>query len=166
MHDLRLALRDSAKKLEEAENVINKLRKDYETQLQKKDEVISMKESIIKEKDGYITQLEQEIIKYDPTFIGTSDIIDGANSTSSGRPSFLDVPSSAKQRTKRTAISAEPAQHKKSKDFRVVLQSFDKSDRSVYWFGRNDRWNFFFFFFFIFLELENFYAMPFSTMIS
>ena len=129
MHDLRLALRESAKKLEDTENDMNKLRKDYENQLKKKDEVISMKESIIKEKDAYIIKLEQEISKYDSTFVSSTDINDAVNSTSSGRPSLLDVPSSAKQRTKRTAISAEPAQHKKSKDLRVVLQAFDKSDR-------------------------------------
>jgi hypothetical protein len=129
VHDLRLALRDSAKKLEEAENAGN-TRKDYENQLRKKDEVISMKESIIKEKDAYIIKLEQEISKYDPTFATSSGLNEARNSTSSGRNSLLDVPSPTKQqRTKRTAISAEPAQHKKSKDLRVVLQAFDKSDR-------------------------------------
>ena len=58
MHDLRLALRESAKQLEDAENTSNRLRTDYENQLRKKDEVISMKESIIKEKDAYIIKLE------------------------------------------------------------------------------------------------------------
>jgi hypothetical protein len=130
VHDLRLALRESTKKLEDAENTSNKLRKDYETQLRKKDEVISMKESIIKEKDAYIAKLEEEICKYDPTFIASPSPNDANNSTSSERTPFLEVPSSNKQqRTKRTAISAEPAQHKKSRDFRVVLQAFEKSDR-------------------------------------
>ena len=132
MHDLRIALRDSAKKLEEAENLGNTLRKDFENQLRKKDEVISMKESIIKEKDAYISKLEQEISKYDPTFVTPTGLTDQARNSnaSSARPSFLDLPNSSKQqRTKRTAISAEPAQHKKSKDLRVVLQAFDKSDR-------------------------------------
>ena len=130
VHDLRLALRDSAKKLEEAENAGNKLRQDYDNQLRKKDEVISMKESIIKEKDAYIIKLEREISKYDPSFATSSGLNDARNSTSSGQTSLLDVPSPTKQqRTKRTAISAEPAQHKKSKDLRVVLQAFEKSDR-------------------------------------
>jgi len=129
MHDLRLALRESAKKLEDAENTSNKLRTDYESQLHKKDEVISMKESIIKEKDAYITKLEQEISKYDPTFVATTGL-NGMNENTSPRSSLLEVPSPTKQqRTKRTAISAEPAQHKKSRDLRVVLQAFDKSDR-------------------------------------
>ena len=130
MHDLRLALRDSAKKLEDAENATNKLRTDYENQLRKKDEVISMKESIIKEKDAYIRKLEEELSKYDPTFVPTAGLDNGINMSSSPRTSLLDVPSPTKQqRTKRTAISAEPAQHKKSKDLRGVLQAFDKSDR-------------------------------------
>jgi hypothetical protein len=128
MHDLRLALRDSAKKLEDAENTANKLRTDYENQLRKKDEVISMKESIIKEKDAYITKLEEEISKYDPTYVTSTGLNNDLNINSSPRPSLLDVPTK-QQRTKRTAISAEPAQHKKSKDLRVVLQAFDKSDR-------------------------------------
>ncbi len=129
MHDLRLALRENAKKLEDAENTSNKLRTDYESQLHKKDEVISMKESIIKEKDAYITKLEQEISKYDPTFVATTGL-NGMNENTSPRSSLLEVPSPTKQqRTKRTAISAEPAQHKKSRDLRVVLQAFDKSDR-------------------------------------
>jgi len=130
IHDLRLALRDSAKKLEDAENTINKLRTDYENQLQKKDEVISMKESIIKEKDAYIIKLEQEISKHDPTFVTSTGLNNGMNINSSPRTSLLEVPSPTKQqRTKRTAISAEPAQHKKSKDLRVALQAFDKTDR-------------------------------------
>jgi hypothetical protein len=130
IHDLRLALRENAKKLEDAENITNKLRTDYENQLIKKDEVISMKESIIKEKDAYILKLEQEISKYDTTFVSSTDFNDGIDIISSPRTSFLDVPPITKQhRTKRTAISAEPAQHKKSKDLRVVLQAFDKSDR-------------------------------------
>lgn len=130
VHDLRLALREGAKKLEEVENAGNTLRKDYENQLRKKDEVISMKESIIKEKDAYIIKLEQEICKHDPTFATSGGSNEARNSTSSGQNSLLDVPSPTKQqRTKRTAISAEPAQHKKSKDLRVVLQAFDKSDR-------------------------------------
>ncbi len=130
MHDLRLALRESAKKLEDAENMINKLRTDYENQLRKKDEVISMKESIIKEKDAYIIKLEQEISKYDPTFVTTTGLDGVMNLNTSPRTSLLELPSPTKQqRIKRTAISAEPAQHKKSKDLRVVLQAFDKSDR-------------------------------------
>jgi len=130
MHDLRLALRESAKKLEDAENITNKLRTDYENQLRKKDEVISMKESIIKEKDAYILKLEQEISKYDTTFVSSTDFNDGIDIVSSPRTSFLELPTITKQhRTKRTAISAEPAQHKKSKDLRVALQAYDKSDR-------------------------------------
>lgn len=130
MHDLRLALRESAKKLEDAENTSNKLRTDYESQLRKKDEVISMKESIIKEKDAYIIKLEQAISQYDPTFVATTGLNNGLNENTSPKTSFLEVPSPTKhQRTKRTAISAEPAQHKKSKDLRVVLQAFEKSDR-------------------------------------
>ncbi|CAF4553781.1 unnamed protein product [Rotaria socialis] len=130
MHDLRLALRESTKQLEDAENASNKLRTDYENQLHKKDEVISMKESIIKEKDAYITKLEEEISKYDPTFVVSTGLNNGMSLNLSPRSSLLDVPSPTKQhRTKRTAISAEPAQHKKSKDLRVVLQAFDKSDR-------------------------------------
>jgi len=130
MHDLRLALRDSTKKLEDAENTINKLRTDYENQLRKKDEVISMKESIIKEKDAYIIKLEQEISKHDPTFVTITGFDDNINLNTSPRASLLELPSPTKQqRIKRTAISAEPAQHKKSKDLRVVLQAFDKSDR-------------------------------------
>lgn len=130
MHDLRLALRDSAKKLEDAENATNKLRTDYENQLHKKDEVISMKESIIKEKDAYIRKIEEEISKHDPTFVPTAGLDNGMGISTSPRTSFLDLPSPTKhQRIKRTAISAEPAQHKKSKDLRVVLQAFDKSDR-------------------------------------
>lgn len=131
MHDLRLALRDSAKKLEDAENATNKLRTDYENQLHKKDEVISMKESIIKEKDAYIRKIEEEISKHDPTFVPTAGLDNGMGISTSPRTSFLDLPSPTKhQRIKRTAISAEPAQHKKSKDLRVVLQAFDKSDRT------------------------------------
>lgn len=130
MHDLRLALRESAKKLEDAENTVNKLRTDYENQLHKKDEVISMKESIIKEKDAYIKKLEQEISKYDATFVVSTGINNGMTIETSPRSSLLEPPSPTKQqRTKRTAISAEPAQHKKSKDLRVVLQGVDKSDR-------------------------------------
>ena len=133
MHDLRLALRESAKKLEDAENSTRNLRNDYEHQLRKKDEVIAMKESIIKEKDAYILKLEQEILKYDPEFLPTADLLnDGVDlGIASPRTSFLEVPSSNVKhpRTKRTAISAEPAQHKKPKDLRTVLQSFDKSDR-------------------------------------
>lgn len=133
MHDLRLALRDSTKKLEDAENTMNKLRTDYDNQLRKKDEVISMKESIIKEKDTYISKLEEEIAKHDPTFVSSTDFNDGIDITTSKRTSFLEVPSATKQqqqqRIKRTAISAEPVQHKKSKDLRVVLQPYDKSDR-------------------------------------
>jgi hypothetical protein len=130
MHDLRLALRDSAKKLEDAENITNKLRTDYENQLRKKDEVISMKESIIKEKDAYIFKLEQEVSKHDPTFVSSTDFNDGIDIITSPRTSFLEVPAIIKQqRTKRTAISAEPVQHKKTKDLRVALQAFDKSDR-------------------------------------
>ena len=126
MHDLRLALRESTKKLEDADGQTLKLRKDYDDQLRKKDEVISMKESIIKEKDAYIIKLEQELCQHDPNFVPST----GLPEVSSGRPSTLEVPSSTKQqRTKRTAISAEPAQLKKSKDLRVVLQAFDKSDR-------------------------------------
>lgn len=128
MHDLRLALRDSAKKLEDAENATNKLRTDYESQLQKKDEVISMKESIIKEKDAYIVKLEQEISKHDPAFVTSVGLDNGVSGNLSPRASLLDTPTKH-LRTKRTAISAEPAQHKKSKDLRVVLQAFDKSDR-------------------------------------
>ncbi|CAF0735498.1 unnamed protein product [Adineta steineri] len=134
MHDLRLALRDSTKKLEDAENTANKLRTDYENQLRKKDEVISMKESIIKEKDAYINKLEQEISKYDPTYVASTGLDNEINTTSSPRTSLLDVPNKQQQqqqqRIKRTAISAEPAQHKKSKDLRVVLQAFDKTDRT------------------------------------
>jgi len=130
MHDLRLALRDSAKKFEDLENTTNKLRTDYENQLRKKDEVISMKESIIKEKDVYISKLEKEISKYDTTFVSSTDFNDGIDIVSSPRTSFLEPPAAIKQqRTKRTAISAEPAQQKKSKDLRVALQAFDKSDR-------------------------------------
>ena len=130
IHDLRLALRESAKQLEDIENSTNKLRTDYENQLRKKDEVISMKELIIKEKDAYILHLEEEITKHDPTFITTADLIDGSDFGTSPRPSLLEVPSSTKHtRTKRTAISAEPAQHKKSKDLRIVLQAFEKSER-------------------------------------
>ena len=130
MHDLRLALRDSAKKLEDAENTANNLRTDYENQLRKKEEVISMKESIIKEKDIYITKLEQEISKYDPTFVISIGLHNGTDNDSSPRSSFLDVFSPTKQqRTKRTAISAEPAEHKKSKDLRTTLQVVDKSER-------------------------------------
>jgi hypothetical protein len=130
MHDLRLALRDSAKKFEDLENATNKLRTDYENQLRKKDEVISMKESIIKEKDVYISKLEHEISKYDTTFVSSTDFNDGIDIVSSPRTSFLEPPTAIKQqRTKRTAISAEPAQQKKSKDLRVALQAFDKSDR-------------------------------------
>jgi alpha-galactosidase/6-phospho-beta-glucosidase family protein len=130
MHDLRLALRDSAKQLEDAENATNTLRTDYDNQLRKKDEVISMKESIIKEKDAYILKLEEEISKHDPTFVASTGLNNGMITNSSPRTSLLEVPSPTKQqRTKRTAISAEPAQHKKSKDLRVVLQAFDKSDR-------------------------------------
>jgi hypothetical protein len=130
MHDLRLALRESAKKFDDLERTTTKSRHDYEQQLYKKDEVISMKELIIKEKDAYIFKLEQEIAKYDPTFVTSNDIIDGNDIGTSPRTSLLDVPSSSKQpRIKRTAISAEPAQHKKSKDLRLVLQAFDKSDR-------------------------------------
>jgi hypothetical protein len=128
MHDLRLALRDSVKKLEDAENTTNKLRTDYENQLRKKDEVISMKESIIKEKDAYIIKLEQEISKHDPTFVTSIGLDNGMTANLSPRTSLLDTPTK-QQRIKRTAISAEPAQHKKSKDLRVVLQAFDKSDR-------------------------------------
>ncbi|CAF1086523.1 unnamed protein product [Rotaria sp. Silwood1] len=131
MHDLRLALRDSTKKLEDAENTINKLHTDYENHLRNKDEVISMKEAIIKEKDSYILKLEQEISKYDSTFISSTDFNDGIDISTSARTSLLDVPSTTKhQRTKRTAISAEPVQHKKTKDLRVVLQAFEKSDRT------------------------------------
>jgi hypothetical protein len=132
MHDLRLALRESAQKLEDAQNTMNKLRTDYEDQLRKKDEVISMKESIIKEKDGYILNLELEISKYDSTFISSTDFNDGIDIITSPRTSLLDVHSTIKQqqhRMKRTAISAEPAQHKKPKDLRVALQAFEKSDR-------------------------------------
>ncbi|CAF1524292.1 unnamed protein product [Adineta ricciae] len=129
MHDLRLALRDSVKKLEDAENTTNKLRTDYESQLRKKDEVISMKESIIKEKDAYITKLEQEILKYDPTFVPSVGLDNSMNINSSPRVSLLDTPTK-QHRMKRTAISAEPAQHKKSKDLRVVLQAYDKSERT------------------------------------
>ena len=132
MHDLRLALRESAKKLEDLENTSRNLRTDYENQLRKKDEVISMKELIIKEKDNYILKLEQEISKHDPTFITATDLNESLeNNLVSPRASLLlDVPTSNKQaRIKRTAISAEPGQHKKSKDLRVVLQSFEKSDR-------------------------------------
>jgi hypothetical protein len=130
MHDLRLALRDSAKKLEDAENQTNKFRSDYENQLRKKDDVISMKESIIKEKDAYISKLEQELSKHDPTFVSSTDFNDGIDIIQSPRASFLEVPSSTKHpRAKRTAISAEPAQHKKSKDLRIALQAYDKSDR-------------------------------------
>ena len=127
IHELRLALRESAKNLEDTENNTNKLRTDFDNQLRKKDEVISMKELIIKEKDAYILKLEEEITKHDPTFITSTDLDDfGA----SPRQSLLELPSSAKQtRTKRTAISAEPAQHKKPKDLRIVLQAFDKSER-------------------------------------
>jgi hypothetical protein len=130
MHDLRLALRDSAKKFEDVENTTNKLRTDYDNQLRKKDEVISMKESIIKEKDAYILKLEQEISKHDSTFISATDFNDGIDIIASPRTSLLDVPTATKQhRMKRTAISAEPAQNKKAKDLRVALQAFDKSDR-------------------------------------
>ena len=130
MHDLRLALRDSAKKLEEVENTTNTLRTDYENQLQKKNEVISMKESIIKEKDAYILKLEQEIFKHDPTFISATDFNDIFDLSISSRTSALDLQSNTKhQRMKRTAISAEPIQQKKSKDLRIVLQSVNKSDR-------------------------------------
>jgi hypothetical protein len=130
MHDLRLALRESTKKCEDLENTTNKLRTDYENQLRKKDEVISMKESIIKEKDIYITKLEKEISKYDTTFVSSTDFNDGIDIIASPRTSFLEPPTVVKQhRTKRTAISAEPAQQKKSKDLRVTLQAFDKSDR-------------------------------------
>jgi hypothetical protein len=128
IHDLRLALRDSAKQLEDAENLTNKLRNDYENQLRKKDEVISMKESIIKEKDAYILKLEEEILKYDSTFISSTDFNNGIDIISSPRTSFLDVPSQ-KPRIKRTAISAEPDQQKKNKDSRIALQAFDKNDR-------------------------------------
>ncbi|CAF1362888.1 unnamed protein product [Adineta steineri] len=126
MHDLRLALRESTQKLEDTENILNKLRNDYENQLRKKDDVISMKELIIKEKDAYILKLEEEISKHDPTFISYTN---GIDIISSPRPSLLDV-SSPKPRIKRTAISAESAQQKKSKDLRVALQVFDKSYRT------------------------------------
>ena len=128
MHDLRLALRESTTKLEDTENLMNKLRSDYENRLRKKDDVISMKELIIKEKDAYILKLEEEIFKYDPAFISSTDFNDGAENIASPRSSFLDV-SSPKPRRKRTAISAESAQQKKPKDLRVALQAFNKSDR-------------------------------------
>ncbi|CAF3062860.1 unnamed protein product [Rotaria socialis] len=131
MHDLRLALRDSVKKLDDTENTMNKLRTDYDNQIQKKDEIISMKESIIKEKDAYILKLEQEISKHDSTFISSTDFNDGIDISTSKRTSLLEVSSTTKhQRTKRTAISAEPAQHKKSKDLRIVLEPYAKSDRT------------------------------------
>jgi len=131
MHDLRLALRDSVKKYEDLEQTSTKLRFDCDNQLRKKDEIISMKESIIKEKDAYIIKLEQEISKYDPTFVSSTDFNDGIDIVASPRTSLLEVPTTAtkQHRTKRTAISAEPAQHKKSKDLRIVLQAYDKSDR-------------------------------------
>jgi hypothetical protein len=89
-----------------------------------------MKELIIKEKDTHILKLEQEISKHDPTFDTSTDLNDGIDTLTSPRTSLLDVPSPTKHhRTKRTAISAEPAQHKKAKDLRVVLQAFEKSER-------------------------------------
>ncbi|CAF4197281.1 unnamed protein product [Rotaria magnacalcarata] len=130
MHDLRLALRDSVKKLDDTKNTMNKLHTDYDNQIRKKDEVISMKESIIKEKDAYILKLEQEISKHDSTFISSTDFNDGIDISTSNRTSLLEESSTIKhQRTKRTAISAEPAQHKKSKDLHIVLESYVKSDR-------------------------------------
>ncbi|CAF1025239.1 unnamed protein product [Didymodactylos carnosus] len=121
MRDLRISLRDSMKQLEERENIINtqkNLLDDKENLIRKKDEVISMKESIIKEKDSYIQRLENELIKYDPVFVTSGRVQNDA-----------EIPLSHK-RMKRTAISAEPAAHKKSKDLRVVLQAFEKSDRT------------------------------------
>lgn len=128
MHDLRVALRESSKKLEDTEQLVTKQRNEFEQQLRKKDDVISMKELIIKEKDAYIIKLEEEISKHDPTFISATDFNIGTDIVASPRASFLDV-ASPKPRTKRTAISAESAQQKKSKDLRVVLQAFNKSER-------------------------------------
>ncbi|CAF0957572.1 unnamed protein product [Adineta ricciae] len=130
VHDLRLALRESAKKLDDTEKLLSKLRIDFDHQLRKKDDVISMKELIIKEKDAYILKLEEEIFKHDPTFISATDLNNGTDIISSPRTSFLDV-SSPKPRTKRTAISAESStQQNKAKDLRAVLQSYSKSDRT------------------------------------
>ena len=129
VHDLRLVLRESAKKIDDTEKLLSKLRIDFDHQLRKKDDVISMKELIIKEKDAYILKLEEEIFKHDPTFISATDLNNGTDIISSPRTSFLDV-SSPKPRTKRTAISAESStQQNKSKDLRAVLQSYSKSDR-------------------------------------
>lgn len=153
VHELRVSLRDKMKRVEDMEREIDELKKELNAKttqikenelfIKKKDEIISMKDSIIKEKDNYIRKLESEIIAYkskensankmsngvlaDTTnFVNYGgDIMNGflMQNTNAASPS-------QNNKTKRIAISAEPAQNRfnKTKDMRTNLKKFHKSD--------------------------------------
>lgn len=161
LHDLRVSLRDSVGKIDKLEKEISSLKselskrnqalKELDASVKKKDEVISMKDSIIKEKDNYIRRLETEISALttpgSPTAttpkFSNGVLADATNFMGVGGETFLyngmlgfSVSSSQSSplhmnKTKRIAISAEPAQNKfnKTKEMRMNLKKYPKSDQ-------------------------------------
>lgn len=159
LHDLRVSLRDSVSKIDKLEKEIitlkselskrNQALKEFDVSMKKKDEIISMKDSIIKEKDNHIKRLETEItsltsssspssttlstkltngVLADATNFMSGDnvIYNGVIGASSSQSSPLHY-----NKTKRIAISAEPAQNKfnKTKELRTNLKKYPKSDQ-------------------------------------
>jgi hypothetical protein len=152
VHDLRVLLRDKTKTIEELEKKISELRTNLDKNslllkenlelLTKKDEIISMKDSILKEKDNQIMKLENELSKLKN--IKPNDFNTNTNSKTSvlaSSPSINKIsqfqtenlsPSSVNiLKSKRLAISAEPAQNRfnKSKELRASLKEYPKSEK-------------------------------------
>jgi hypothetical protein len=143
------------KRVEELEKVINDLKnelsaknaliKENELFIKKKDEIISMKDSIIKEKDNYIKKLESEVVAFkskENLKVSNGILADSTNYNNNsgggggGSNEFYNssVPNNAllsvQNKTKRIAISAEPAQNRfnKTKEMRNILKKFHKTD--------------------------------------
>ena len=142
IHDLRVSLRDKSKNVEELEKKLGELRADLDKKntslkenielVKKKDEIISIKELVIKEKDVQIQKLEVELANLKKL---TSQIkqenMKPPTATSTNLNKLAPLSNVKMSKSKRVAISAEPAQNRfnKSKDLRVSLVEYQKSDR-------------------------------------
>jgi len=162
LHDLRVSLRDSVTKIDKLEKEITALKselskrnqalKELDVSMKKKDEVISMKDSIIKEKDNHIRRLEAEITSLtspgSPTTttpaakFGNGVLADATNFMGGDNFTYNGVLAGNQSnqssplhynKTKRIAISAEPAQQKfnKKKELRTNLKKYPKSEQYV-----------------------------------
>lgn len=135
--------------------------KEAEATIKRKEETVSMKELIIKEKDSYILKLEADLIhvsqqlKIQNKENGVMDVTDNAiritkvspssasgsgsnntvltNSTNNSNSDIKSVnnPVQIPSKSKRIAISAEPAQmrYNKTKDSKTYLNKHEKSQK-------------------------------------